>query len=177
MSLSVTPSLLHPLSACPPSSFPMSNLEAAHQLRLQQLLASGRLTPASSPTPESEAQAAAPTATATVGRTRRDRKKRNASKMNLTAVAESTPQYLPDAMNYIVCVSSRSPDVLLENDHSLHWYAPPCQTIRHTTATRTAVTGTNGTPAITPSPCARTVWAGRLAPCMRTVASTIVPSR
>lgn len=92
-------------------------MQAAHQLRLQHLLESGRLTPASSPTPADDS---GPIPAAAVPRS--NKKKRNQSKLNLTAVAETTPQFLPEAMNYIVCVSSRSPDVELESDHNLHWY-------------------------------------------------------
>ena len=106
-------------------------MDAAHQVRLQQLLESGRLTPAPSPTKELELKAHTEDETKAMShqpiqtagtRTTRRSKKRAAPKMNLTAVAEETPQFLPVAMNYIVCVSSRSPDILLENDHSLHWY-------------------------------------------------------
>ena len=96
-------------------------MQAAHQLRLQQLLESGRLTPAPSPTPEQPAAAAASPAKS------RNNKKRGQSKLKLEAVAEANPPYLPESMSYIVCISSRSPDVALENDHNLHWLA-----FRHT---------------------------------------------
>jgi hypothetical protein len=96
-------------------------MQAAHQLRLQQLLESGRLTPATSPTPEQNEPPVA-AAAAAAAKPRNNKRKKAGSKLNLTAVAESTPEFLPAAMNYIVSVSSRSPDVGLENDHNLHWY-------------------------------------------------------
>jgi hypothetical protein len=102
-----------------------SNLQAAHQLRLQQLLEAGRLTPAPSPTPspapvELEPPAGDASAAAASSKPARRGTKRPAHpKPNLPAVAESG-QVLPDSMDYIVAVSTRSPDVGLENDHNLH---------------------------------------------------------
>lgn len=99
----------------------MQNLQEAHQLRLKMLLDSGRLTPVASPTaspsPNPAEQAGA---AATESQRKNNRKRRAARKPDLSALAASTPHFLPDAMNYIVCVSTRSADVELENDHNLH---------------------------------------------------------
>jgi len=95
-----------------------NSLQAAHQLRLQQLLEAGRLTPAPSPTPDSSAPA--PNAAAAPSKPRRGTK-RSHPKPNLpSAVSEQGEWVLPDSVNYIVAVSTRSPDVGLENDHNLH---------------------------------------------------------
>jgi len=86
--------------------------QEAHQKRLAQLLESGRLTPAASPIP-----AAADEKEEIGGKSRRG-KKRSHPKPQLEAVAEGAA--LPDSIAYIVAVSSRSPEVSLENDHNIH---------------------------------------------------------
>lgn len=114
-------------------------MQAAHQLRLQQLLESGRLTPAPSPPPTEEAAtkaaaaaAAAPPA-ATKGKKGKGKKRALAS--TLASVAESQPQHLPDSIDYIVAVSTRTSDVSLENDHDCQW---PSETTLAAAATHNA---------------------------------------
>jgi len=104
-----------------------AGLQAAHQLRLQQLLDAGRLTPAPSASPSPAASPTPDGGAAAAASTRRG-KKRSHPKPNLAAVAEhlaageseSGANVLPDRVDFVVAVSTRSPDVGLENDHNLH---------------------------------------------------------
>lgn len=85
--------------------------------RLQELLASGRLTPASTPVPSSPAPTEEAASSSGAAGKRRGVKRAH-PKPKLESVKEGS--VLPDSINYIVAVSSRSPDVGLENDHNLH---------------------------------------------------------
>jgi len=105
------------------------------QLRLQQLLESGRLAPSPPSSPPAHERDPAPlpvlgdtpahpqkrrrsTHLTSPGRRKRRRAR---PEPNLAALAEQKPDFLPDAMHYNVCVSSRNPsDISLENDHDLH---------------------------------------------------------
>ena len=99
----------------------MSVAQEAHQIRLQKLLESGQLTPAPSPTPaDDEDAAAAHTGQMTLPKSSRRFTRRTHPKPNLLGSVSESGQILPDSINYIVAVSSRSPDVGLENDHNLH---------------------------------------------------------
>lgn len=104
-----------------------ARLQEDHQQRLKRLLESGQLTPSTSPTPEQQQAAAAAgassvdtAATTSSSRRGRGRKRRGVSERYLSTIAEKSPHYLPESINYIVAVSSRNPDVELENDHNLH---------------------------------------------------------
>ena len=99
-------------------------MQAAHQLRLQQLLESGRFTPAPSPPPTEEAatKAAAAAAAPAAKGGKKGKGKKRALASTLASVAESQPQHLPDSIDYIVAVSTRTSDVELENDHDRQWH-------------------------------------------------------